>query len=252
MPGILGGNPVSIGTVRTRGGKRYRMVWPRTADFRQTHPIADGWGITTEFLPQPQDDVIICKACIVHPKGNVVATGHAQQIIPPNDGKRKTGADQTNPWEVCETSAIGRALNAAGYPGDDDLAQEAERLQEQVNEATQPQPKPEQRQAPQPAAQQPQPEERPRPQIVKEPPAHKTWKEDQQFFLQRMRELKLDAQAVADWCHSKVGIYPHQMSQERRARVYGTLAAAVKSKNETLLAEVKAFEQGGNGPKAAK
>lgn len=97
------------GIVNIRG-KEYRTVALRVSEFRETHPIDDGWAIVTEELPAADDCVKVC-ASILDPQGRQVATGLAEE---------KRGASQinrTSALENCETSAIGRALANAGYGG---------------------------------------------------------------------------------------------------------------------------------------
>lgn len=105
------------GTVKIHG-REYKTVALRVNEFREAHPIHDGWSIRTELVQCDADQVIV-KASIVNtlfnPNGDVggeitVATGYAQE--------RWTGKiNSTSAVENCETSAIGRALAAAGLGG---------------------------------------------------------------------------------------------------------------------------------------
>lgn len=91
-------------------GRDYKTVALRVSEFREDHPIKDSWAIITEELPAPEGYVKV-RARIVNPEGRDVATGLAEE---------KRGASQinrTSALENCETSAIGRALAAAGYGG---------------------------------------------------------------------------------------------------------------------------------------
>ena len=89
-------------------GKKYMPVAVRVRAFRDGHPIDDGWCIQTDIIKCDDSEVII-KAKIVGPGGRVVAEGLAEE-------KRSArGVNSTSALENCETSAIGRALAAAGY-----------------------------------------------------------------------------------------------------------------------------------------
>jgi len=90
-------------------GREYKTVALRVAEFREKHPIDDGWGIVT--TPAFDGDLVRVMAQIVSPTDVTVATGIAEE---------KRGSSQinrTSALENCETSAIGRALAAAGYGG---------------------------------------------------------------------------------------------------------------------------------------
>lgn len=101
----------SKGIVRL-GGKDYHTVGKRIADFRADYPIKEGWGIYTEIVAESTDPVYMrLKATITSPHGRTVATGYAQEF-----GANR-GVNATSLLENCETSAIGRALAAAGYVG---------------------------------------------------------------------------------------------------------------------------------------
>ena len=91
-------------------GRAYKTVALRVSEFRETHSIDDGWAIVTEQLSADDDCVKVC-ASILHPDGRQVATGLAEE-------KRSASQiNRTSALENCETSAIGRALAAAGYGG---------------------------------------------------------------------------------------------------------------------------------------
>lgn len=98
------------GIVNFRGNDYYTVA-RRVHDFRQAHPIRQGWGITTEILDTPSDQVVRVRAVITDPDGRVVATGVAEEI------RSKRGVNSTSALENCETSALGRCLAAAGFGG---------------------------------------------------------------------------------------------------------------------------------------
>lgn len=91
-------------------GREYLTVAHRLNWFRETHSIEDGWSIRTWPILNEGDRVII-QATICDKDDHVVATGLAEEIRGANT------INKTSHIEVCETSAIGRALAAAGYLG---------------------------------------------------------------------------------------------------------------------------------------
>lgn len=90
-------------------GKEYSTVAKRVQDFRGEFPIEKGWSIVTEVLERTAEDVLV-KASIIF-DGTVLATGHGEE-------KRSASMiNKTSALENAETSAIGRALAAAGRAG---------------------------------------------------------------------------------------------------------------------------------------
>ena len=89
----------------------YKTVAKRVDEFRCDNGKADGWGILTEEIPKADANIVVFKAWIVDPEGRTVAIGHAEERRDANKINR------TSALEVCETSAIGRALAALGYAG---------------------------------------------------------------------------------------------------------------------------------------
>ena len=118
---------MSDGIVNIRG-KEYKTVALRVAEFRAKHPISDGWGIITEA--SEANEVIMVKASVMSPNGQVVATGHAEERRGSNN------INKTNAIENCETGAIGRALSACGFAGEEFAsAEEMQRVEEPVAQA---------------------------------------------------------------------------------------------------------------------
>lgn len=118
---------MSDGIVNIRG-KEYKTVALRVAEFRAKHPISDGWGIITEA--SEANEVIMVKASVMSPNGQVVATGHAEERRGSNN------INKTNAIENCETGAIGRALSTCGFAGEEFAsAEEMQRVEEPVAQA---------------------------------------------------------------------------------------------------------------------
>ena len=93
-------------------GKEYRTVILRLNEFRQKYPIDDGWGIQTKILYHDEESVLV-QAFITSPNGTIVGNGLAEE-------KRNASTiNRTSAVEVCETSAIGRALASIGLGGEE-------------------------------------------------------------------------------------------------------------------------------------
>lgn len=92
----------SDGIVRIHG-KSYSTVARRVALFRSKYPAETGWRIETNVERYEEDAVIMC-CNIRDPEGKVIATGWAR------DGRTDSNRHKTSWVEICETSAVGRAL----------------------------------------------------------------------------------------------------------------------------------------------
>lgn len=90
----------------------YKTVARRVWEFREDFKLTDSWGINTEIIGNT-DEVILIKATVTDPMGMPVATGHAEEE------RGSSNINSTSALENCETSAIGRALAAAGFGGSD-------------------------------------------------------------------------------------------------------------------------------------
>lgn len=97
-------------------GKDYIQVKDRVAAFRAAVP---GGSILTEIVFQDEERVII-KATIYDRNGNMIATGHAEEL------KAASQINRTSYIENCETSAVGRALAFAGIGIIDSIASSEE------------------------------------------------------------------------------------------------------------------------------
>ena len=93
-------------------GKNYETVAHRLARFRKDHPT--GW-IGYKILSD-EDKIVVIRAAIGFDTGVLIATGHAEEI------RGSSNINKTSALENCETSAIGRALAAAGYESGGSIA----------------------------------------------------------------------------------------------------------------------------------
>jgi len=100
---------MKAGIVHMRG-REYKTVALRVSEFRTDYPISEGWAIKTGCLDMSSERVVF-RAAIVDPDGREVAVGFAEEY------RSTRGVNSTSALENCETSAIGRALAAAGYAG---------------------------------------------------------------------------------------------------------------------------------------
>jgi hypothetical protein len=96
--------------VVTIHGREYKTVALRVSEFRKLYPINEGWAVLTEMQFENKDAVLM-KAEIVDPQGRTVAVGYSEEL------RGSSQINRTSALENCETSAIGRALAAAGFGG---------------------------------------------------------------------------------------------------------------------------------------
>lgn len=94
--------------VTQRGGKQYTEVAKRVEAFRMT--FGGEYGIDTDVMHNDGKTVIV-KATIKDKDGFVVGSGLAEEI------RGSSNITKTSAVEVCETSAIGRALASMGLHG---------------------------------------------------------------------------------------------------------------------------------------
>lgn len=97
------------GVIRLHG-RQYKTVALRVQEFRLSHPISEGWAISTNLVHCNADNVLF-RAAITDPQGREIAVGYAEEK------RTSKGINATSALENCETSAIGRALAAAGFAG---------------------------------------------------------------------------------------------------------------------------------------
>ena len=105
------------GKIQMGRGKLYTTVASRIEAMRYVY--GENLCIETEVLVHPEwrpgiqnnDSVIVVRATILSKEGAILSTGYAEEIRGSN---RMT---ETSALEVCETSAIGRALASLGLHG---------------------------------------------------------------------------------------------------------------------------------------
>jgi hypothetical protein len=118
--------------VTQRGGKQYTEVAKRVEAFRMT--FGGEYGIDTDVIYNDGKTVIV-KAVIIDQEGWVVGSGLAEEI------RGSSNITKTSAVEVCETSAIGRALASMGLHGGqyasanemDGVARKQQAMQQAVN-----------------------------------------------------------------------------------------------------------------------
>ena len=116
------------GVVNIRG-KEYLTVAKRVADFRETHPIEDGWAIRSWLISNEGDRVVV-SVSICDKDDHVVATGFAEE------DRTQGNINKTSALENCETSALGRALAACGYGGSEEYCSADELVNALSKQAT--------------------------------------------------------------------------------------------------------------------
>lgn len=106
-------------------GKSYAQVSERIKAFRQLYPNGS---IQTEIIDKG-NGVITMKASVVDDNHHVLATGYA------NEKESASYINKTSYVEVCETSAVGRALGFLGIGIDLGIASAEEVQNANANEA---------------------------------------------------------------------------------------------------------------------
>ena len=94
--------------VTQRGGKQYTEVAKRVEAFRMV--FGGEYGIDTDIIHNDGQTVVV-KATVKDKDGFVVGSGLAEEI------RGSSHITKTSAVEVCETSAIGRALASMGMHG---------------------------------------------------------------------------------------------------------------------------------------
>lgn len=93
------------GTVNI-GGNEYKTVALRVYELREEHP---DWTLLTKIISN--EFSVVMKATLRNEVGITIATGHAQEDYSKDD------TNESSALEVCETSAVGRCLAFASWPG---------------------------------------------------------------------------------------------------------------------------------------
>lgn len=93
------------GTVDIHGNE-YKTVALRVFELREAHP---DWSLVTKLISD--EFYVVFKATLCDTDGNVISTGHAEEARDKDDTNRDSA------MEVCETSAVGRCLAFASWPG---------------------------------------------------------------------------------------------------------------------------------------
>jgi hypothetical protein len=88
-------------------GKQYKTVALRVSEFRAQYPKH---AIITELVHR-DDTLVVMKAAIQDEAGRTIGTGYSEEV------RASSSINRTSALENAETSAIGRALAAAGYAG---------------------------------------------------------------------------------------------------------------------------------------
>jgi hypothetical protein len=111
---IIGGNRLTLMRNIRRAvvpikihNKDYWTVAERVDKFREDHPT---WTILTELI-SADDDTVVFKASIAGDEGVIISTGFAEE------DRHASAINKSSALEVCETSAVGRALAFYGLAG---------------------------------------------------------------------------------------------------------------------------------------
>ncbi len=177
-------------------GRQYKTVALRVQEFREKHPISEGWSIACEIVSLDSDGVLM-RASIKTPQGTEVAVGFAEER------RSKSGVNSTSALENCETSAIGRALAAAGYAGTEYAS--ADELVNALNQ---------QRHAPRPEL------------AMAPPPEHPSWEGARETFVAALQPLGISLAQVDAWCEGRERSRPSQMDETARSKALAWLQGA--------------------------
>lgn len=197
------------GVINIRG-RSYNTVSKRVNDFRRVYGIADGWGLLT-MIESIDDERVVMRAEVMSPAGRIVAVGHAEEV------RAASKINETSALENCESSAIGRALAAAGFGGSEYASAD------EVTRAIQQQEEREVTQAKEHAA--------------KMQAAHKWSDRERAAFCARIGELGHDYGRVAAFSESLGRPRPSVMTAEQRRKLLAYLQA--EDRTEEIAAAVE-------------
>jgi hypothetical protein len=172
-------------------GRQYKTVALRVQEFREKHPIDEGWGLVTKIVHVDAETVLF-RASIVDPQGREIAIGFAEER------RSNRGINATSALENCETSALGRALAAAGFGGSEYAS--ADELVNALNQ---------QRNMGSGGGQRSQPPERSH---------HPSWTHNHKSFLSELKSRDLQYEAVAAYCEGRKWGRPASWTTEERGR----------------------------------
>tara|TARA_R100000808_G_C2143805_1_gene151578 strand:- start:688 stop:1341 length:654 start_codon:yes stop_codon:yes gene_type:complete len=120
----------AIAGVKVKGNKKYLMVKDRVEVFRKYYGL--NLGIDTTVL-HIDDSVVRVQAKIIDANNKVIGSGLAEEV------RASSHITKTSALEVCESSAIGRALSSIGLHGGEYASAEemlnAVKKQEKVEES---------------------------------------------------------------------------------------------------------------------
>lgn len=173
-------------------GRQYKTVALRVQEFRLAHPIADGWAITTR-LEHCSADTVLFRAAISDPQGREIAVGYAEEK------RTAKGINATSALENCETSAIGRALAAAGYAGTEYAS--ADELVNALNQQN----KLNQSPSPSPARR-------------NDRNHHPSWTRDHKRYIAELKARSLTYEQVANFCEANSWGRPASWGSDERTR----------------------------------
>ena len=183
-------------------GRNYKTVALRVQEFRNAHSIEDGWGLCTRLI-SVDDQRVVFRASVVDPTGKEIAVGFAEERRSPR------GINAVSAVENCETSAIGRALAAAGFAGTEYAS--ADELVTALNQQRQLSVKP----LPAP----------PPPKCLPRSSHHQSWDQDSKRFLLNLKRRELSYEEVASFCEKQRWGRPSEWSSEDRSRFLDDLDA---------------------------
>ena len=173
-------------------GRQYKTVALRVQEFREKHPIDEGWGLCTKIVHVDAETVLF-RASIVDPQGREIAVGFAEEK------RTNRGINATSALENCETSALGRALAAAGYSGSeyasaDELVNALNQQRNMGNSG---------------GDRRSQPTDRSH---------HPSWTRNHKPFLAELKNRNLQYEAVASYCENRKWGRPASWTTDERNR----------------------------------
>ncbi|MFT5687054.1 MAG: hypothetical protein ACI8RZ_008011, partial [Myxococcota bacterium] len=191
--------PKPDGIIRLHG-REYKTVALRVQEFREKHPIDDGWGLISKIV-EVNAEIVIFRASIIDPQGREIAVGFAEEK------RTNRGINATSALENCETSALGRALAAAGFGGSEYASADelVHALNEQGRKAA----------SGKPAAANTAPK----------PEPHESWSGDRARFVSELKTRQLGYKAVAAYFGKMGWGAPPTWTTENRIKFFEDLDA---------------------------